>query len=83
LTVFDKSLDIKIKTISNKSISKQRGEDYMAKTTVRPGEKVPQSGQYKTPGMKETTLVKGATAPPTPKPGQVHTLVDKTKHKND
>jgi hypothetical protein len=53
----------------------------MAKTTVKPGKSVPKSGQYKTPGREETTLVKGKTAPPTPKPGQKHTLVDKTKHR--
>jgi len=51
------------------------------KTTVKPGESVPKSGQYKTPGANETTLVKGKPAPPTKKPGQVHTLVDPTKHK--
>jgi hypothetical protein len=55
----------------------------MAKETLKPGEKVRVSGQYKTPGRKETTLVKGGKAPPTPEEGQVHTLVDKTKHKND
>lgn len=53
----------------------------MAKTTVKPGKPVPKSGQYKTPGKSETTLVKGKPAPPTSKPGQVHTLVDETKHK--
>jgi len=55
----------------------------MAKTTLKPGEKVKISGQYKTPGRNETTLVKGEPAPPTPKPGQHHTLVDKTKHKGN
>jgi hypothetical protein len=55
----------------------------MAKTTLKPGEKVKISGQYTTPGRKETTLVKGEPAPPTPKPNQQHTLVDKTKHKGD
>ncbi len=53
----------------------------MAKTTVKPGEPVPKSGQYTTPGRKETTLVEGKPAPPTPKPGQHHTMVDPTKHK--
>jgi len=48
---------------------------------VRPGEQVKISGQYHVPGGGETTLVKGTTAPPTPKPGQSHTLVDPTKHK--
>jgi len=55
----------------------------MAKTKLKPGEIVEISVQYKTPGRKETTLVKGEPAPPTPKPGQRHTLVDKTKHKGD
>jgi len=53
----------------------------MAKITVKPGETVPKSGQYKTPGMGETTLVAGKRVPPTPKSGQKHTLVDPTKHK--
>lgn len=50
----------------------------MAKTTVKPGQTVPKSGQYTTPGRAETTLVKGK---PTPQKGQKHTLVDPTKHK--
>jgi hypothetical protein len=50
----------------------------MAKTTVKPGQKVPESGQYVTPDGTETTLVKGK---PTPQKGQKHTLVDPTKHK--
>jgi hypothetical protein len=53
----------------------------MAKTTVKPGQTVPKSGQYKTPGSEETTLGKGKPAPPTPQKGQKHTLVDPTKHK--
>ena len=53
----------------------------MAKTSVKPGQPVPKSGQYKTPGREETTLVKGKPAPPTPAKGQKHTLVDPTKHK--
>ena len=55
----------------------------MGKTTIKPGKPVPKSGRYKTPGGNETTLVKGKPAPPTKKPGQVHTLVDPTKHKNN
>lgn len=51
------------------------------KVKVTPGQKVPVSGQYKTPQGTETTLVKDKPAPPTPKPGQSHVLVDKTKHK--
>jgi hypothetical protein len=53
----------------------------MGKVTVKPGQPVPISGQYKTPGENETTLVKDKPAPPTPKPNQKHTLVDPTKHK--
>jgi hypothetical protein len=54
----------------------------MARITVKPGKKVPVSGQYKTPGAPyETTLVKGKPAPPTQKAGQVHVLKDETKHK--
>lgn len=51
------------------------------KITVKPGQPVPQSGQYRTPGGGETTFVKGKPASPTPKPGLKHTLVDQTKHK--
>jgi hypothetical protein len=53
----------------------------MAKTTVKPGQTVLESGQYLTPGGTETTLVKGEKAPPTPHKNQKHTLVDPTKHK--
>jgi hypothetical protein len=56
-------------------------EVQIAKTTVKPGEIVPKSGQYTNPGGKETTLVRGKPAPPTAKPGQTHTLIDLTKHK--
>jgi hypothetical protein len=56
-------------------------EKNMAKKTIKPGQTVPESGQYSTPGREETTLVKGKKAPPTPKKGQKHTLVDPTKHK--
>jgi hypothetical protein len=49
--------------------------------TIRPGQKVPTSGQYKNPSGKEITLIKGKPAPPTRKPGQKFTLVDKTKHR--
>ena len=43
----------------------------MAKPTVRPGQKVPDSGIYKstTSGAK-ATLVKNEPAPPTPKSGE-------------
>jgi hypothetical protein len=53
----------------------------MQKKTVKPGETIQISGQYKNPGGKEVTLVKGNTAPPTKKAGQKFVLVDKTKHK--
>ncbi len=52
------------------------------RTQVRPGQPVPVSGQYHAPGMKEVTLVKGKPAPPTTKPGQKFSLVDKTRHKS-
>ena len=51
------------------------------KRTVKPGQKAPESGQYKTPNGTEITLVKGKTVPPTGKPNQKYVLVDKTKHK--
>lgn len=53
---------------------------------VRPGQKIPRSGQYEITGPRggrtgeERTLVKGNTAPPTLKPGQHFTLVDPTKN---
>jgi hypothetical protein len=53
----------------------------MVKTTAKLGKPVPKSGQYKNPGGRETTLVKGKTAPPTSKQGQKFTLIDPTKHK--
>jgi hypothetical protein len=56
--------------------------DMAENITVKPGEIVDVSGQYSVPGGKETTLVKGNPAPPTPKPGQHFTLVDPTKHKS-
>ena len=41
------------------------------KKTVKPGEKVKDSGIYEgTKGGKKTTLVKGKTAPPTTKKGE-------------
>ncbi|WP_046212375.1 YjzC family protein [Paenibacillus wulumuqiensis] len=54
----------------------------------KPGEKVPDSGQYQERGPheqkvteNETTAVEGNTFPPTDKAGDHWTLVDKTKHK--
>jgi hypothetical protein len=47
----------------------------------RPGETAPTSGQYKnTSTGKEVTVVKNEPLPPTPKKGQIYTLVDPTKH---
>ena len=40
-----------------------------ATPAVKPGQIVPDSGIYSTPGRKGT-LVQGEPAPPTPKPGQ-------------
>lgn len=54
---------------------------------LKPGEKVPVSGQYEVVGprgktqKREVTLVKGESAPPTQKKKQKMKLVDKTKHK--
>lgn len=54
----------------------------MSKEHVKPGQTVPVSGQYTANGGKtEVTLVKGDKVPPTSRPGQEFTLVDKTKHK--
>ena len=56
----------------------------VAKKCYRPGEKAPQSGQYKnTSTGYEVTVVKGEPLPPTPKSGQCYILVDKTKHKSN
>jgi hypothetical protein len=41
------------------------------KKTVKPGEKTPDSGIYKS-GKKKTTQVKGKTAPPTSGKGEEH-----------
>lgn len=57
------------------------------KKTLKPGDTVQISGQYKTKGPRgglgktEVTLVKGKPTPPTQKPNQKLVLVDKTKHK--
>lgn len=64
-------------------MSKTRGP------ALKPGQKAPVSGQYGIVGPKggktgnEVTVTKGEPLPPTPKPGQVFVLVDKTKHKSD
>ena len=58
----------------------------MAKTILKPGERVFYSGQYEIFGPRggrtghEVTLVKGEPAPPTQKSGSKMVLVDKTKH---
>jgi len=54
----------------------------------KPGQITPKSGQYGIVGPRggktgtEITAVEGKPLPPTPKPGQGYTLVDKTKHKD-
>jgi hypothetical protein len=57
------------------------------KTTVKPGQDVPKSGQYVPSGSgnkkgKEVTLIKDKTAPPTPKPGKEWVMVDPTDNKS-
>ncbi|MDR7856068.1 YjzC family protein [Tissierella sp.] len=55
---------------------------------LKPGQKVPASGQYEVVGPrggktgKEVTSVKGESLPPTQKPGQKYNLVDPTKNKS-
>lgn len=53
------------------------------KTTVKPGEKVQDSGIYKSDKTgKKATLVKGEPAPPTGKPGEKwKQIVDTNKEK--
>lgn len=52
---------------------------------LKPGQKVPRSGQYEIIGTRggytrdEITGVKGKILPPTPKPGQKYKLVDPTR----
>lgn len=61
----------------------------MAKTSYKPGEKVPKSGQYEVIGPRggsrerEVTSVKGEPFPPTQKSGERYVMVDKTKHKKN
>ncbi|MBB1585257.1 MAG: YjzC family protein [Propionibacterium sp.] len=57
-------------------------------TPYKPGEKVPQSGQYVEVGPRggnasptEITGVQGDRLPPTSRPGRGWKLVDPTKHK--
>jgi hypothetical protein len=60
----------------------------MSKTrNLRPGAKVPRSGQYQQTGPrggqgKEVTSVKGERLPPAPKKGTTYKLVDATKNKS-
>lgn len=60
----------------------------MGKTTnLKPGARVPRSGQYQETGPrggkgKEVTSVKGERLPPTPKKGMTYRLVDATKNKS-
>jgi hypothetical protein len=60
----------------------------MSKTrNLRPGAKVPRSGQYQQTGPrggqgKEVTSVKGERLPPTPRRGMTYTMVDPTKNKS-
>ncbi len=57
----------------------------MKKQSLKPGNKVPVSGQYEIIGPRggktgeEITGVKGKILPPTPKPGSKYELADKTK----
>lgn len=57
----------------------------MSKTILRPGNRVPISGQYVVIGPRggnthqEVTGVKGKVLPATPKPKMTYRLVDKTK----
>lgn len=56
----------------------------MSKTTVKTGQTVPKSGQYKPQGSKtEVTFVQGNKVPPTASGATQFTLVDQTKHKGD
>jgi hypothetical protein len=53
----------------------------MSKSTYKPGQKAPISGQYGISGTKqERTVVKGEPLPPTPRPGQKYVVNDPTKN---
>ncbi len=52
-----------------------------SKVTVRPGNKVPDSGIYKNPSGGKSTMVKGEPAPPTPRPNQKWTQIVDTNPK--
>ncbi len=54
----------------------------MATKPLKPGMQVPFSGQARNNSTRtEVTVVRGERMPPTPKPGQSYTMVDRTKHK--
>lgn len=56
------------------------------KSTYKPGQKAPASGQYEITGPRgggtgqERTVVRGEPLPPTPKPGQGYKIADRTKN---
>ncbi len=55
---------------------------------LKPGQKSPASAQVEIIGSRggrtgeERTVERGETLPPTPKPGQTYTVVDRTKNKS-
>ncbi len=52
-------------------------------SSIRTGQKVPKSGQYRAIGSKtEVTFVEGKRVPPTSKGATKFVMVDPTKHKN-
>ena len=57
------------------------------KSSYKPGEEAPASGQYEIIGPRggetgiERTIVKGETLPPTPDKGQEYVIVDRSKNK--
>ena len=59
------------------------------KSSHKPGNIAPRSGQYGIIGPKggrtgeERTVTRGEPLPPTPKPGQRYKMVDPTKHKSN
>lgn len=60
---------------------KGKEEEEKEETTVKPGEKVPDSGIYENECGDRTTLIEDKPAPPTPKPGQTWTQVVDTNPK--
>ncbi len=58
------------------------------KSTFKPGQTAPRSGQYQVIGPrggktpKEVTVVKGEPFPPTSTPGQGYEMADPTKNKS-